>query len=164
MANSSAQSSPGIALRPVTRDDVPALSELVRTVLAEFDLSFGVGSPTDADVLELPDSYEAHGGHFWVVEDASGELLGSCGLFPLGDGVLELRKMYLHPDARGKGVGRLLMEHALTLARSHRARSIVLDTLHSMEAACRLYERAGFVRDDTQIRGARCNRGYRLDL
>jgi hypothetical protein len=41
---------------------------------------------------------------------------------------------------------------------------VVLDTTHSMSAAIAFYERNGFVRDDAQIRGARCSRGYRLDL
>lgn len=37
---------------------------------------------------------------------------------------------------------------------------MVLDTTEAMGAAIAFYERHGFVRDDTQIRGARCTRGY----
>jgi hypothetical protein len=33
-----------------------------------------------------------------------------------------------------------------------------------MVRAISFYEAHGFVRDDTEIRGARCSRGYRLDL
>jgi ribosomal protein S18 acetylase RimI-like enzyme len=57
-----------------------------------------------------------------------------------------------------------LLDRAVAAARDRGARHVVLDTLHTMDAAVRLYERAGFVRDDAQIRGARCSRGYRLDL
>jgi putative acetyltransferase len=151
-------------LRSVEQADVPAVAELVREVLAEFGLVFGVGSGTDDDVLRLPGSYTDGGGRFWVAEDPSGQLLGTCGIYPIGSRIYELRKMYVHPRARGHGVGRLLLEQALAAARARRAEQIVLDTHERMLAAVKLYERVGFVRDDGQIRGERCTRGYRLDL
>jgi len=154
----------GVRLREVTAADVPAVVELVREVLAEFGLEFGVGSPTDEEVMALPGSYQAGGGLFWVVEDERGALLGTCGIHPLGPDTMELRKMYLRPAARGRGVGRLLLDEAIAAARARGARRMVLDTIERMEGARRLYERTGFVRDDDQIRGARCTVGYRLDL
>lgn len=152
-----------VRVRVVEERDVAPLASLVREVLAEFGLEFGVGSATDEEVLRLPASYVEHGGAFWVAEDELG-LLGSCGIFPLDAATFELRKMYVHRRARGRGVGSRLLERAVEEARGRGAATLVLDTLHTMEAAIRLYERYGFVRDDAQIRGARCTRGYRLDL
>jgi putative acetyltransferase len=152
-----------VRVREVAERDVPAVVEIVRSVLGEFGLEFGVGSATDGEVTQLPASYASRGGAFWVAEDEHG-LLGTCGVFPLEPATFELRKMYVDPRARGRGVGRLLLERALDEARSRGASRVVLDTLHSMESAIRLYERNGFVRDDAQIRGSRCTRGYRLDL
>lgn len=151
-------------LRAARAADVPAVVALVREVLAEFGLELGVGSATDDDLFRLPASYDTAGGAFWVAVDGDGLLLGTCGIYPVAPQTFELRKMYVHPRARGRGAGRSLLEHALAAARERRARHVVLDTLHTMDAAVRLYERAGFVRDDSQIRGARCSRGYRLDL
>ncbi len=153
----------GVRLREVEERDVPPLAVLVREVLGEFGLEFGVGSATDEEVLRLPSSYVDRGGAFWIAEDEQG-LLGSCGIFPLEPAIFELRKMYVHPRARGRGVGRALLVRAVAQARARGAAMLVLDTLHTMEDAIRLYERHGFVRDDAQIRGARCTRGYRLDL
>jgi putative acetyltransferase len=150
-----------VRLREVSPRDVPEVVLLVTRVLAEFGLEFGVGSTTDGEVTRLPAS--CAGGGFWIAEDDSG-LLGTCGLFPRDATTFELRKMYVDPRARGRGIGRRLLERALDAARDLGARSVVLDTLHTMEDAIRLYERYGFVRDDDQIRGARCTRGYRLDL
>jgi putative acetyltransferase len=150
-----------VRIREVEERDVPAVVEIVRRVLAEFGLEFGVGSRTDEEVKRLPGAYA--GGGFWIAEDGGG-LLGTCGLFPLGEATYEIRKMYVDGRARGRGVGRALLERALADARDRGARVVVLDTLHTMEDAIRLYERSGFVRDDAQIRGARCTRGYRLDL
>jgi putative acetyltransferase len=155
---------PAPRLRSVEQADVPAVAELVREVLAEFGLVFGVGSDTDEDVFRLPGSYTDGGGLFWVAEDRSGQLLGTCGIYPIEPRVYELRKMYVHPHARGRGVGRLLLEEAVAAGRARHADRIVLDTHERMLAAVKLYERVGFVRDDGQIRGERCTRGYRLDL
>ena len=146
-------------VRPVERHDVPAVAALLRSVLAEFGLTFGEGSATDAQVLDLPDAYEALGGAFWVATEGD-SLLGTCGVFPLGDGTFELRKMYLAQDARGRGVGRSLLDQACAFAKAAGGRRLVLDTTEQMTAAIRFYESHGFIRDDSEVRGARCSRGY----
>jgi GNAT superfamily N-acetyltransferase len=150
-------------IRDVAASDVPAVVALVREVLSEFGLVFGEGCETDAQLARLPGSYVEAGGRFWVaVRD--GALLGTCGVFPVAPGALELRKMYLAPAARGLGIGKALLEAAVAHARASGAAHLVLDTIERMEAARAFYEAHGFVRDDAQVRGARCTRGYRLDL
>lgn len=152
-----------VEIRPVHADDVPAVIALVREVLAEFGLEFGRGSATDAELYDLPASYEAHGGAFWVAR-AGGEIRGTCGVFPVSDATFELRKMYLRPASRGLGLGQKLLDEALRWTREHGAKHVVLDTVHEMTRAIAFYEANGFVRDDSQVRGARCSRGYRFDL
>lgn len=152
-------------VRPVEAADVPGVVALVTDVLAEFGLEFGKDSPTDAGVRGLPASYA--GGGFWVALRATAgadELLGTIGMYPLAPDVLELRKMYVRPAARGLGVGKRLFDVAIAFARERRAKQVVLDTLHEMTRAIAFYEAHGFVRDDRQIRGARCSRGYALAL
>ncbi|MFO0603333.1 MAG: GNAT family N-acetyltransferase [Polyangiales bacterium] len=152
-----------VTVRPVAREEVPRVAELVRSVLAEFGLTFGEGSETDAQVLALPASYESRGGRFWVAVDGAA-LLGTCGVFPVGGGDWELRKMYLDPAARGRGVGRLLLDEAVAFTRAAGGRRLVLDTTEQMTRAIAFYEANGFVRDDAQVRGSRCSRGYARDL
>jgi len=153
-----------IKVRPVEARDVGKVADLVRIVLAEFGLTFGEGSATDAQVLGLPASYGDKGGAFWIAEDGQGTILGTCGLFPVGPRSLELRKMYLAKECRGRGVGQALFAEALAFAKRADAKELVLDTVHEMTSAIKFYEARGFVRDDSQLRGARCSRGYRLDL
>lgn len=153
-----------VVIRPVASDDVPRVVALLRAVLAEFGIAFGEGSETDAQVLSLPGSYECHGGRFWVAVSEGGEILGTCGVFPLGAGDWELRKMYLDPAARGRALGRRLLDEAVSFVRAAGARRIVLDTTEQMTTAIAFYESRGFVRDDTQVRGSRCSRGYVLPL
>ena len=157
-------------IRPVRASDVPAVVALVTRVLGEFGLEFGKGSKTDEELLALPGSYDR--GAFWVGVERSGvagphsgeTLLGTCAMYPLETHVFELRKMYLSPASRGRGLGKQLLDVALAWVRARGGTTIVLDTAEAMTRAIAFYEANGFVRDDAQIRGARCSRGYRLDL
>jgi GNAT superfamily N-acetyltransferase len=149
-----------VTVRPVTSADVPGVVALVRDTLAEFGLRFGDGSKTDDELAALPDSYVQSGGAFWVAVDEGGNVVGTCGVFPVGVGDMELRKMYLHPSARGTGLGKRLLEETVAWCRASGAGRIVLDTTEQMTRAISFYEANGFVRDDTQVRGSRCSRGY----
>ena len=160
---SNATARPDLELRPVRATDVPAVLALVTDVLAEFGLEFGKGSPTDDTLRDLPGSYDDGGGAFWVATDGA-RLLGTCGVYPVAPGAIELRKMYLSPAARGLGLGRQLLDLAITWSRARGADRLVLDTVEEMTRAIAFYEAHGFVRDDTQVRGSRCTRGYTLPL
>lgn len=148
-----------IDVREARRDDVPAVIELVSETLREFGLAFGVGSPTDEQLRTLPEAYTAHGGTFWVATDGDA-LVGTCGVFPVAPGTMELRKMYVRPAARGARLGVRLLDIAVAWARAHGAERLVLDTVEEMTRAIAFYEANGFVRDDVYIRGSRCTRGY----
>ena len=148
-----------IEVRAVAASDVPEVTKLVAEVLGEFGLEFGKGSKTDEELYALPASYTERGGAFWVA-DRGGELLGTCGVFPLSSTMFELRKMYLRPASRGLGIGTQMLETAIEWSRKQKASHMVLDTTHEMRRAIAFYESHGFVRDDAHIRGARCSRGY----
>lgn len=152
-----------IDLRSAVSSDVPGIIRLVTEVLGEFGLEFGKGATTDEQLRDLPESYDAHGGAFWIASrDAT--LLGTCGVFPVSRGTYELRKMYLDPNARGLGLGARLLDVAIAWTRARGGAQIVLDTIEEMTRAIAFYESHGFVRDDCQIRGSRCTRGYSLTL
>jgi putative acetyltransferase len=153
-----------IDVRLVTADDVPDVIAHVTASLAEFGLEFGKGSVTDGELAALPASYAARGGAFWVARAATGDLLGTCGVFPLAPPIYELRKMYLAPSARGLGLGKRLLDVATAWALAAGATMLVCDTVEAMTRAIAFYEAHGFVRDDRYIHGARCSRGYAKQL
>ncbi|MBA2540483.1 MAG: GNAT family N-acetyltransferase [Deltaproteobacteria bacterium] len=152
-----------LEVRLVQASDVTAVLALITAVLAEFGLEFGKGSTTDDELRELPDSYTTRGGAFWIAR-RDGELLGTCGVFPLSPGTFELRKMYLLPESRGLGLGTRLLDEAVEWVRAQGGTRIVLDTVEEMSRAIAFYEAHGFVRDDGQVRGSRCTRGYTRTL
>jgi RimJ/RimL family protein N-acetyltransferase len=155
-----------VDVRAARAADAPRVVALVRDTLAEFGLRFGEGAKTDVELAQLPGSYIDRGGAFFVaVRGGEGsELLGTAGMFPVAPHTFELRKMYLAASSRGLGIGQRLLDASLRWTRAHDGHRIVLDTTEKMTRAIAFYEANGFVRDDAEIRGARCTRGYALDL
>jgi putative acetyltransferase len=153
-------------IRPYLGIDASAARTLVERVLGEFNLALDPRG-VDRDLDDIEDSYRRRGGEFWVVEDATGRLVGTCGVWPdpVDPKRCELRKMYLDPSLRGRGIGSQLLELALDHARTAGFRRMELETNHAMEAAIALYQRAGFVEQNTESScAARCDRMFGMEL
>lgn len=150
-------------LRPARAEDSAASRALVHGVLAEFGLQPDPGG-TDADLDDVVAHYSARGGDFVVLVDDRGAVVGTCGLFPVAPGVVELRKMYLAPAWRGRGQGRRLLDWALARARALGFRRITLETATVLRDAIALYERHGFQRECGGAHSCRCDLAYARDL
>ena len=151
-------------IRGFRREDASAVREIVFGVLAEFGLAPDHAG-TDVDLSDVERHYLAPGGGFWVVEDGRGRIVGTCGLWldPDDPARCELRKMYLLPDWRGRGLGGQLLEVALAHARTTGRTRVELETNRAMTAAIGLYESRGF-REFEGETCARCDRRFALEL
>ena len=96
--------------------------------------------------------------------EVNGQIIGSGGLLPQEETVLELRKMYLHCDWRGHGLGRLLLEQALNEARQRGTRRVVLGTAKVLGEAVALYEQSGFRPSQEKVPASRVVQAWKLDL
>lgn len=87
-------------------------------------------------------------------DDQSGKIVGSMTLamflIPTGRRAW-IEDVVVDGDARGKGVGRLLNERALEIAKEAGAKTVDLTSRPSREAANRLYKRLGFVERETNV-------------
>lgn len=77
---------------------------------------------------------------------AADDHAGCVAIREMKDETGELKRMYVKPEYQNKGIGRVLLEKALELARDCGYKTIRLDTLDHMLPAIGLYEKAGFRR------------------
>jgi GNAT superfamily N-acetyltransferase len=150
-------------IRSARNEDAAAVRHLVFGVLAEYGLNPDP-TGTDADLDDIEASYLTSGGIFDLVEDDSGRLIATVGLFPRAPGVVELRKMYVAKDARGQGLGKRLLEHAIARARERNFRRIELETAGALVEAIGLYTGRGFTPMETSHLAARCDRAFGMAL
>lgn len=80
----------------------------------------------------------------FVARDATGGTLGMGALRRHANGVGEVKRMFVKPEARGRGVGGAILKHIEALARQEGVSRIVLETGSNFDAAKRIYERGGF--------------------
>jgi ribosomal protein S18 acetylase RimI-like enzyme len=96
-----------------------------------------------ADAAGMPGPYVPPRGGLWLAAD--GDVgLGCVALRPLDEHAAEVKRMFVDPHARGRGIGRALMERVIAEARARGYRTLRLGTLHDMDAAQALYRSLGF--------------------
>ncbi len=79
----------------------------------------------------------------WLVEH-DGRLAGSVAIVDAGEGRAQLRWLLLHPDLRGYGLGRRLVEEAIGFSRAHDYHTLFLWTVTNVAVAIGLYRSLGF--------------------
>ncbi|MGB0721643.1 MAG: GNAT family N-acetyltransferase [Gammaproteobacteria bacterium] len=129
-------------LRDYRPGDESAVLALVEAALTPYALPMKLQS-TDRDVQDIKAHYDDRGGLFRILED-KGRVVGSYGLFPLENGDCELRKMYLLPEYKGRGLGKRLLEEALERAPALGFKRVELESNSCLTEAMTLYRRYGF--------------------
>ncbi|MCW5766121.1 MAG: GNAT family N-acetyltransferase [Phycisphaeraceae bacterium] len=101
----------------------------------------------DAELATLPGLYARPRGRMLIVL-ADGQPAGCIALRPLpalGPGACEMKRMYVRPAFRGRGIGRMLAARLLTEAAAAGYSIMKLDTSSTMHEAMGLYRSLGFV-------------------
>ena len=126
-------------------DDLGAVADLFAGYAASLPVDLGY-QDFAAELAGLPGKYAAPEGTLLLARDAHGNAIGCAAFRPLERGVCEMKRLFLHPQARGLGLGRALAEAIIRAARDAGYHTIRLDTLPSMTRAIALYEDLGFER------------------
>jgi putative acetyltransferase len=132
---------PDIEIRELqTGEDTTAF----RTLNEEWITRYFTLEKMDRETLGDPENMILRkGGHIFMVY-LGPQAVGCVALIPMGDGVYELSKMAVSPEVRGRGIGRRLLEYAVTQAKQIGARSLFLATSTKLQNAVHLYESIGF--------------------
>ena len=125
---------------PDDRAIVEALFREYVSSLAE-DISF---QNVDDELATLPGNYARPGGVALIAREGD-EAAGAVACRMLEPGVCEMKRLYVRPAFRGRGLARALADELIEHARAQGYRTMLLDTLASMQAARALYRDLGFV-------------------
>jgi ribosomal protein S18 acetylase RimI-like enzyme len=98
----------------------------------------------DKELAQLPGDYAAPNGRLFLAVD-SDEVMGCVALRKIGEGVGEMKRLFVRPTFRGRGLGRTLTEKLIAEATRMGYASLRLDTLPGkMDQAIALYRSLGF--------------------
>lgn len=144
-----------VEINPIAGHQDDAIRQIIQTVGAEFG-AVGEGfGPSDDEVSAMSQHYNDANRSQYLVATVDGRVVGGSGVagFASGEGICELRKLFLLPDWRGQGIGRALTVQCLNYARRQGYRTCYLDTLSTMSAAIGLYQSLGFERLNHPLAG-----------
>jgi putative acetyltransferase len=147
-----------VQIRKIEEKDNQELALLIRNVFEEFNIEKQGTVYSDPTTDYLAKVFEQQGSVYWLAEE-DGVLLGGCGIYPtngLPDGCVELVKLYVSSAARGKGIGKMLMEKSIESAQHFGYNEIYLESFPELSTAIGMYEKAGF----KALSGALGNSGH----
>ena len=131
----------------ITQARAEADIALVRELFREYAASIRVDleyQGFSSELVALPGQYAPPTGDLLVAR-VGGEPAGCVALRALDQSTLEMKRLYVRPAARGAGLGKLLIETAISFARQSGYTELRLDTLATMVTAQKLYGAFGFV-------------------
>ena len=133
-----------IILRPHEAGDMGWVTSANATIYAQ---EYGWNLTYEALVARITadfiDNFDGKRERCWIAE-LDGERVGSVFVVRKSDEVAKLRLLILDPKARGRGLGRRLVEECLRFAKGAGYSSMTLWTQSILTAARGIYERAGF--------------------
>lgn len=135
-----------VIYRDVEEKDNALLASMIRKVFSEHD------APQEGTVYSDPTTDNLYQlfrtpGSLLRVAEINHIPIGCCGIYPtegLDPDCTELVKYYLSEDARGKGIGRSLMQECITAAKERGYKKLYLESLPQFSKAVTIYSRLGF--------------------
>ena len=134
-------------IRPILPEDDARLAEIIRQNLEKKHLNIPGTAYFDPELAHLSRFYAAlPEKRAYFVAECGGKVLGGAGYAECSafEDCAELQKLYLSDSAKGKGLGRRLMETVEDRARQAGYRQLYLETHSILDAAIRLYEWRGY--------------------
>ena len=130
---------------------IPACSDdhllAVRNLFVEYAEYLGVDlcfQGFQQELAGLPGDYAPPDGQLLLAIDGD-RAVGCVAIRKLGEGICEMKRLYVKAGHRGKGLGRRLAEAIITEARSNGYEKMRLDSLASLKEATGLYRSLGFI-------------------
>jgi putative acetyltransferase len=135
-----------ILIRTIQTADNKEIAAIIRGALTEFGANKPGTAYYDEATDQMYETFQLPSSRYYVAL-MDGELVGGGGIFPtpgLPEGTGELVKMYLADRARGKGLGKSMIEKCLEFAKEAGYQHVYLETMPELRKAMPVYEKFGF--------------------
>ena len=122
------------------------LATIIRAALTEFKANKPGTVYYDDSTNHLYELFQAERSRYYVAI-LNDKVVGGAGIYPtrgLEATTCELVKMYLSPEARGKGLATLLMNCCLEAAKANKFEKVYIETMPELTIAVPMYEKFGF--------------------
>jgi putative acetyltransferase len=133
-------------IRAIRPSDNQELAKIVRDTLSEFGANHPGTVFFDPSTDTLYELFRKERSVYFVAE-LDNRIVGGGGIFPtegLPEKTCELVKMYLLPEARGKGIGKSIIEQCLVTAKELGFEQIYIESMPELKLALKIYEKFGF--------------------
>ena len=135
-----------IQIRKIEPADNEGIATIIRNTLAEFGANHPGTVYYDEETDHLYELFREPLSIYFIAA-LNGQMVGGGGVYPtksLPAGTCELVKMYLLPVARGKGIGKLIIDKCIEEATAFGYQNMYLETMPELEQAMKTYEKFGF--------------------
>jgi putative acetyltransferase len=139
---------PDIRFRTATNADGATIMALIEAVFAEYEMIWNAATEVP-DLFALEERYSGDKGTFFVAE-LGGQVVGTVGITLEGDQKAEVHRLYVSPHHRRLGLGRSLMQQALTWAHERDIIEMIAWSDTRFGKAHQLYRSLGFTQLDGQ--------------
>jgi putative acetyltransferase len=130
-------------IQAMTAEDIREARQLFEEYASWVEISLCFQN-FDKELAGLPGDYAPPGGRLFLAVDGD-DVMGCVALRKIGERVGEMKRLYVRPAFRGRGLGRTLTEKLIAEAKQIGYRRMRLDTLPGrMDQAIALYRALGF--------------------
>lgn len=131
--------SPEVTLVAATSaQDIAAVEAIFRAFVAFMPIDLGF-QDIEGEFARFPDDFI----HLLLAKQQN-RPIGAVALKDHGNGVCEMKRLYVLPEGQGSGAGRALCEQLMADAAAMGFHTMLLDSLRRLEAAVALYQKLGF--------------------
>ena len=143
-----------VEYRKIKINDNKPLGEVMEKVLLEFDATKGASMLGDPTCFRMYEQYAYEKSIYYVVL-INGIIVGGCGMKKIpnqkDENLCELQRMYLSKEARGKKIGKTLIDMCITKAKEFGFSKMYIESFPQMKDAISLYSKNGFYHIDYAI-------------
>ena len=135
-----------IIIRKIIADDNAKLATIIRSSLEEFKAVKPGTVYFDETTDHLYDVFQAERSCYFVAT-INDEVIAGAGIFPteaLPPKTCELVKMYVSSIARGKGLGKILLQKCIDEAKNNGFEKMYIETMPELTNAIEMYKKYGF--------------------